>query len=170
MSRLYFQLGLLAFLLTGCTADNKPSVRLAPAQAPQGTFSRIYGDDHYQFVQANRTPDNTRADVLVCSLARNQWKRITEVSLANSKLGHQPMSVHAYMDFAAIYQNRDYVPLPLHANADGSTGLVVLPDKIEFDAGRAIYLLWFNSSLRDDAATTKLEIQKNDLDRLFKGK
>jgi hypothetical protein len=169
MSRPYFQLVLLAFLMAGC-AINKPSVRLAPAQAPQDIFSQIYGDDHYRFVQANRTPDNTRADVLVCNLARNQWKRITEVSLANSKLGHQPMLVHAYMDFVTIYQNRDYVPLPLHASADGSTGLVVLPDKIEFDTGRAVYLLWFNSGLRDDAAITKLEIRKDDLDKSFKGK
>jgi hypothetical protein len=169
MSRPYFQLVLLAFLMAGC-AINKPSVRLVPAQAPQDIFSQIYGDDHYRFVQANRTPDNTRADVLVCNLARNQWKRITEVSIANSKLGHQPMLVHAYMDFVTIYQNRDYVPLPLHASADGSTGLVVLPDKIEFDTGRAVYLLWFNSGLRDDAAITKLEIRKDDLDKSFKGK
>jgi hypothetical protein len=160
---------LLAFLMAGC-ATNKPSVRLAPAQAPQGRFSQIYEDDYYRFVQSNRTPDNAQADVLVCNLARDQWKRIAEVSLANSKLGHQPMLMHAYMDFVTIYQNRDYVPLPLHASANGSTGLVVLPDKIEFDRGRAVYLLWFNSGLRDDAAMTKLEIRKEDLDKSFKGK
>jgi hypothetical protein len=164
-----FKFLLLAFLMAGCATD-KPSVRLAPAQAPQGKFSQIYGDAHYRFVGANRSLDNAGAEVLVCNLARDQWKRITEVSLANSKLGHQPKLVHAYMDFATIYQNRDYVPLPLHANADGSTGLAVLPDKIEFDAGRAVYLLWFNSGLRDDAATTKLEIWKKDLDKSFKGK
>jgi hypothetical protein len=169
MSRPYFQLVWLAFLMAGCVAS-KPSVRLEPAQAPQGKFSQIYEDAHYRFVQANRSPDNTQAELLVCTLARDHWKRITEVSLADSRLGHQPKLVHAYMDFATIYQNRDYVPLPLHANADGSTGLAVLPDKIEFDAGRAVYLLWFNSGLRDDAATTKLEIWKKDLDKSFKGK
>jgi hypothetical protein len=169
MSRLYFQLVLLAFLMVGC-ATNKPSVRLEPAQAPQGESSQIYGDAHYRFVQANRTPCNTQADVLVCNLARNQWRRITEVSLANSKLGHQPQLVHAYMDFVTIYRNRDHVPLPLHAGADGSTGLAVLPDKIEFDAGRAVYLLWFNSLWHEDAAMTKLEIRKKDLDKSFKGK
>jgi hypothetical protein len=166
MSRPYFQLVLLAFLMVGC-ATNKPSVRLEPAQVPQGNFSQIYGDAHYRFVQANRTPDNTRADVLVCDLTRNQWRRITEVSLVNSRLGHQPTSVHAYMDFVTIYQNRDYVPLPFHASTDGSTGLVVLPDKIEFDAGHAVYLLWFNTLWHEDAAITKLEIRKKDLDKSF---
>jgi hypothetical protein len=169
MSRPYFQLVLLAALLAGC-ATNKPSVRLEPAQAPRGKFSQIYEDTHYRFVQANRPPDNMQVEVLVCNLASDQWKRITEVSLANSRLGHQPKLVHAYMDFATIYQNRDYVPLPLHANADGSTGLAVLPDKIEFDAGGAVYLLWFNSGLKDDAAMTKLEIRKQDLDKSFKAK
>jgi hypothetical protein len=160
---------LLAFLLVGC-ATNKPSIRLEPAQAPQGKFSQIYGDNHYRFVRSDRALDGTEVDVLVCNLARDRWRRITEVSLANSKLGHQPQLVHAYMNFVTIYQNRDYVPLPLHASADGSTGLVVLPDKIEFDAGRAVYLLWFNSGLQDDAATTKLEIRKKDLDKSFKRK
>ena len=156
--------------MAGCATNNKPSVRLEPASAPQGGISEIYRDNQYRFVQANRTPDNTRADVLVCNLARNQWKRITEVSLANSKLGQQPKPVHAYMDFATIYQNRDYVPLPLHASADGSTGLAVLPDKLEFDASRAVYLLWFNSIWHEDAAITKLEIRKKDLDKSFRGK
>jgi hypothetical protein len=169
MSRPCFQLVLLAVLLAGCAA-NKPSVRLVPAQAPQGKFSQIYEDTHYRFVEANRSPDNARAEVLVCNLARGQWKRITEVSLANSRLGHQPKLVHAYMDFATIYQNRDYVPLPLHAGADGATGLAVPPDKIEFDVDGAVYLLWFNSGLKDDAAMTKLEIRKQDLDKSFKAK
>ena len=121
MSRPYFQLVLLAFLMVGC-ATHKTSVRLEPAQAPQGKFSEICKDSYYQFVQTDRTPDKTRADVLVCNLARNQWRRIMEVSLANSQLGHQPKLVDAYIDFATIYQNWDYVPLPLHASADGSTG------------------------------------------------
>jgi hypothetical protein len=160
---------LLAFLMVGC-ATNKPSVRLEPAQAPQGGFSEIYRDNHYRFVQGNRTPDNTQVDVLVCNLAQAQWRRITEVSLANSKLGHQPKLVHAYMDFATIYQGSNCVPLPLHASADGLSGMAVLPDRIEFDTGRAVYQLWFNSLWHDEAATTKLEIRKKDLDQAFKGK
>ena len=156
--------------MAGCATNNpNPSVRLAPAPAPKGQFSQIYKDTHYQFVEANRSSDNTRVEVLVCNLACNQWRRITEVSLADGKLGHQPKLVHAYLDFVTIYQNRDYVPLPLHASADGTTGMAVLPDKIEFDKGRAAYLLWFDTGLQDDAAMTKLEIRKKDLDKSFKG-
>jgi hypothetical protein len=169
MSRPRFQLVLLALLLVGCSA-NKPSVRLEPAQAPQGKSSQLYEDAHYRFVQASSFTDNRQTEVLVCSLAGDRWKRIAEVSLTNSRLGLQPKRVHAYMDFATIYQNRNYVPLPFHASADGSTGLAVLPDKIEFDASRAVYRLWFNSSLKDEAAVTKLEIRMNDLDKSFKGK
>jgi hypothetical protein len=43
-------------------------------------------------------------------------------------------------------------------------------NRIEFEASRAVYVLWFNSGLQDDAATTRLDILKKDMDKSFKGK
>jgi len=157
--------------LGGCTSV-KPSVRLESRQLP-GNFKQIYADSHYQF---GFTRHDTRADVLVFSQARQQWKRITEVSLANAKLGESPKLASINMDFAYVYQGRDYAPLPLH---DTTGHYDILPDKIEFDANRKIYLIYFNSNWRDVSVTTesevqrittKLEIQKKDLDELFKTK
>ena len=169
MSRSWFQLALCSLLLAGC-ATRQTSVRLEPAPPPIGVARPLYEDSHYRFVQADSTQDRTQAEILVCHLARGQWGHITEVSLANGRLARQPKLAHTYMDFAAIYQGQDYIPLPLHTGTGSADGLVVLPDKIEFDANRAVYVLWFNSSWQDATAASKLEIRKKDLDQAFKGK
>ena len=157
--------------LFGCISI-KPSVHLESCQSP-GNFRQIYADSNYQF---GFMWHDTQADVLVFSQAHQQWKRITEVSLANAKLGQSPKLASINMDFAYVYKGRDYAPLPLH---DTTGAYAILPDKIEFDAKRKIYLIYFNSNWRDVSVTTKLEIQrittkleiqKKDLDELFKTK
>lgn len=162
-------------VLFGCTSIKpsvEPSVRLESC-SPPGDVRQIYSDSDYQFGFLRH---DTRADVLVFSQARQQWKRITEVSLANAKLGQSPKLASINMDFAYVYKGRDYAPLPLH---DTTGAYAILPDKIEFDANRKIYLIYFNSNWRDVSVTTKLEIQrittkleiqKKDLDELFKTK
>ena len=161
-------------ILGGCipAKPNVRSVRLESCPSP-GNFKQIYADPHYQFGSMRH---DTRVDVLVFSEARQQWKRITEVSLANAKLGGSPRLASINMDFAYVYQGRDYAALPLH---DTTADYDILPDKIEFDTDRKVYLIYFNSNWRDVSVTTeseiqrittKLEIQKKDLDEAFKTK
>jgi hypothetical protein len=161
----------VSVVLSGCTSV-QPSVRLESCQSP-GNFKQIYADSNYQFGFMRQ---DTRANVLVFSQTRQQLKRITEVSLANAKLGGSPRLAQINMDFAYVYQGRDYATLPLH---DTTGDYDILPDKIEFDTKRKIYLIYFNSNWRDVSVTTeseiqrittKLEIQKRDLDELFKAK
>lgn len=158
-------------VLFGCTSV-QPSVRLASSQTPDN-FKQLYADANFQFSFVRH---DTRADVFVFSQARQQWKRITEVSLANAKLGQSPKLASINMDFAYVYKGRDYAPLPLR---DTTGDYAILPDKIEFDANRKIYLIYINSNWRDVSVTTeseiqrittKLEIRKKDLDELFKTK
>jgi hypothetical protein len=165
----------LAFVLTGVLfgcASNKPSVRLESCHSPRN-FKKIYADSNYQFGSMRH---DTQADVLVFSQRRQQWKRITEVSLADAKLGESPRLASINMDLAYVYKGRDYAPLPLH---DTTGHYDILPDKIEFDSNRKTYLIYFNSNWRDVSVstesaaqriTTKLEIQKKDLDAAFKTK
>jgi len=159
---------MLLLQVAGCAAY-RPSARLEPASAPQGKSRQIYGDDRYQFFWGIPTPDGTWADVLAHDLSSGHWKRISEVSLANGKLGHQPKAnAEIYMDFAAIYGGREYAPLPLRTSMDGSSGFGILPDKILFDAHGEVYQLFFSSTWSDDAVTTRLEIRRKDLDDAFK--
>jgi hypothetical protein len=164
----------LSSVLFGCvsTRPKVRSVHLESCPSP-GNFKQVYADSHYQF---GSVLHDTRADVLVFSQARQRWKRITEVSLAHAKLGGSPMLAQINMDFAYVNQGRNQAALPLH---DTTGHYDILPDKIEFDADRKIYLIYFNSNWRDVSVTTeseiqrittKLEIRKIDLDAAFKTK
>jgi len=142
----------------------EPSVRLEPQAAPQGPFGHVLGgDSRYQFVWGFRKPD-----VLVHDLLHDNWKRITEVSLKNAKLGRSPATVSISWDFSEIYRGKAYAPLPLRTGSDGVSGNVVFPDKVECDTGRSVYLLWFTTKdtppATNDPFSTRLEIRKQDLD------
>ncbi len=175
--------------LFGC-ASIKPSVRLEPCQPPkifeqsndikqiildnekhkrEDMYFTIYADANYQF---GCVRNETNDIVLVFSQACQRWQRITEVSLKNTKLGHNPRSVPVYWDFSKSYQGKEYAPLPLRTGSDGLSGYFVSPDKIEYDGDRAVYLLWFTTEQgavpKDDTVPTKLEIRKKDLDEAFK--
>ena len=168
MSRFRFQLMLLLLVLVGCSKV-RPSVRLSPAPSPR-TSVPIYADSHYRFVLVMH---GTEAEVLVANTTENlpgdPWKRITEVSLRNAKLGHSPTTVEIYWDFSKSYRGREYAPMPLRTGSDGYSGFSVLPDLIEFDANRSVYLVWFSTiNTTDDTVPTRLEIRKEDLDEAFK--
>ncbi len=172
----------------GCFAS-EPSVRLVPAKAPELTapvptniheraFYKhrgawpIYADAHYRFDYVLTTNE---AAVFVAKTDRNpqgeQWKRITEVSLKNAKLGHSDALVSVYWDFSQSYRGKEYAPMPLRTGSDGVSGYPIFPDKIEFDREREVYSVWFGTKdVRDPTSPTKLEIRKKDLDEAFKQK
>ena len=72
------------------------------------------------------------------------------------------------MNFSKTYVGREYVPLPLRTSIDGTSGFVILPDDIQFDDGRGVYVLLFGTSWHDDGFITRLEIRRKDLDEAFK--
>jgi len=158
----------ILFTVTGCHSTG-PSVYLDTCPSPPSPdkLKQIYADSDYQFVWATH---DTQATVLVFSQKKRGWKRIAKVSLENARLGHQPRVAQIYMDFSKIYRGKDYAPLPLRTSMDGTSGFSIPPDKIDFDANRNVYRVFFNSSWHDDAVTTQLEILKSDLDGLFNEK
>ena len=150
-------------------SPKKQSVLLEPSHAPQGKFKQMYTDAHYQFVWVERAQETTEVDVLVHNVSEDEWKRITGVSLADGKLGGpSPKGCAINMNFSKIYGGREYVPLPLRTSVDGTSGFVILPDDIQFDGGRGVYVLLFGTSWHDDAFTTRLEIRRKDLDEACK--
>lgn len=194
MSCLGIQLFFLAVLASGCSTY-QPSVRLESALAPQENpqaagrsritsllesvrapqeSSIIGGSDRYQFVRFRHKPNTPEMEirVLVHDVSQDKWKRITEVSLKNAKLGYSPRTVSVYWDFSKNYRGKKYAPVPLRTGSDGVSGYSIEPDKIEFDVSRSVYLLWFTTkNTPEDAGdpySTRLEIRKKDLDDAFK--
>ena len=164
-------LALVLFAVAGCASVER-SVRLESCPAP-GNFKRIYADADYEFGSVRH---EVQAEVLVFSRGRREWKRIAEVSLANARLGGSPRLAQINMDFAYVYRGKEYAPVPLR---DTTGDYPIFPDKIEFEAQRKIYLIYFNSMWRDVSVTneseiqritSKLEMRKRDLDASFNAK
>lgn len=142
---------------------SRPTVRGEVLQSEPFSHRLIHGDSLYTFLLRHYGEGGEQVPAFVAlRRADSTWIEITRLSTEHARLGRSPdvhdtpLSVgwdHARLDDSC------YAVVPLH-----TSGSVVFPDRISFDAARAIYRFDFNSQLDRAQCLTSFWVLQADLD------
>lgn len=167
------RLGLVISLaIVACRPASDPSVIVAPAAAPERNATLLYEDDEFRFISrhfgdARDSGGTTDASLFVQSTHTGRWLRILAVSTAGGRFGRSDVSdspartallrTSVVWDFRAL-ASRPFADQPLR-----TSGSVVFPDAIRYDAATGRYSLHYHSSWDIPDAETVLHLRRADL-------
>ena len=171
------RLGTVALIVLGMVADARrgaaQSFTFCPSDGPNRNFQIVYYDADFLFAtrdygSATDPGGNTRPGFFVHSKAQNRYIEIFSVSTKDGRFGKSYSDVPAEaLRFWTVsvswnftyLATQPFAELPLH-----TSGSIVLPDSIAYEAASGRYMLDFMPSWRDiPVARTILYIQRQDL-------
>ncbi|MBN1424510.1 hypothetical protein JXA88_08140 [Candidatus Fermentibacteria bacterium] len=147
---------------------SRPTVRGNAVQAEPFTHRLVYGDSLYAFQLRHYGGEGMHTPAfLILRKADSLWIEITHLSTEHARLGHSPdvrdIPLSVGWDFASLADSA-YVVLPLR-----TSGSIVFPDRIAFDATQAIYRFDLNSELDRPECLTTFWVRQADLDSIGRG-